>query len=76
MVSHQLLWRAPGQALINPKGRAIGVVSRQHAKEGYMDLDLDDFRSGSLYADWQQIVLDTAEILVVSFKHRSELAKY
>ncbi|KIV81007.1 hypothetical protein PV11_08461 [Exophiala sideris] len=45
-------------------GRAIGVVSRQHAKEGYMDLDLDDFKPGSLYLEWQQIVLDTAEILV------------
>jgi hypothetical protein len=39
-----------------------------------MDLDLDDFKAGSLYLDWQQIVLDTAGILVVSSKHRSEIA--
>ncbi|OAL34961.1 hypothetical protein AYO20_05676 [Fonsecaea nubica] len=44
-------------------GRGIGVVSRQHAKEGYMDLDLDDYKAG-LYSEWQQIVLDTAGILV------------
>jgi len=47
-----------------PQGRALGVVSRQHAPEGYMDLDLDDYKSGSLYSDWQKIVMDTAGILV------------
>ncbi|KIW80819.1 hypothetical protein Z517_07436 [Fonsecaea pedrosoi CBS 271.37] len=44
-------------------GRGIGVVSRQHAQEGYMDLDLDDYKAG-LYSEWQQVVLDTAGILV------------
>lgn len=32
-----------------------------------MDLDLDDYKEGSLFLEWQQIVLDTAGILVVSF---------
>jgi hypothetical protein len=38
-----------------------------------MGLDLDDFKPGSLYLDWQQIVLDTDDILVEGSKHRSEI---
>ncbi len=38
-----------------------------------MDLDLDDFKPGSLYLDWQQIVLDTAGTLLVCSKHSSEI---
>lgn len=49
-----------------PTGCALGVVSRSHAHEGYMDLNLDDYKPGSLYLDWQKIVLETARILVVS----------
>jgi hypothetical protein len=60
------LIRDPSPRLRFHTGRGIGVVSRTHAEEGYMDLDLDDFQKGSLYAEWQEIVLDTAEILVVS----------
>jgi hypothetical protein len=47
-------------------GRGLGVVSRTHASAGYMDLDLDDYKEGSLFEEWQKIVLDTAGILVVS----------
>lgn len=46
-------------------GRAIGVCSRKHDSRGYMDLGLDDFKAGSLFSEWQQIVLDTARILAV-----------
>jgi hypothetical protein len=31
-----------------------------------MDLDLDDYKEGSLFLEWQNIVLETAGILVVS----------
>lgn len=31
-----------------------------------MDLDLDDYKRDTLFAEWQDIVLDTAGILVVS----------
>jgi hypothetical protein len=52
-------------------GRALGVVSRQHNARGLMDLDLDDFKEGMLYHEWQEIVLDTAEILVVRIHIRN-----
>ncbi|OQU97178.1 hypothetical protein CLAIMM_03153 [Cladophialophora immunda] len=45
-------------------GRAFGVVSRFHAAPGVMDLDLDDYKEGSLFAEWQKIVTETAVILV------------
>lgn len=41
-------------------------MSRSHAPAGYMDLDLDDYKEGSLFQEWQKIVLETAEILVSS----------
>lgn len=47
-------------------GRGLGVVSRSHASAGYMDLDIDDYKEGSLFLQWQKIVLETAQILVVS----------
>ncbi|KAK5444212.1 hypothetical protein LTS15_010565 [Exophiala xenobiotica] len=47
-------------------GRGLGVVSRSHFSAGYMDLDLDDYKKGTLFDEWQKIVLETAGILVSS----------
>jgi len=44
-------------------GRALGVVPRKYAHQGYLDLDLDDYKQGSLPLEWQKIVLQTASAL-------------
>ncbi|KIX03816.1 uncharacterized protein Z518_07369 [Rhinocladiella mackenziei CBS 650.93] len=36
-------------------GRSIAVLPRETSKSGYLDLDLDDFKTGSLYHDLQTI---------------------
>ncbi|KAN0089650.1 short chain dehydrogenase reductase [Hyaloscypha variabilis] len=41
-------------------GRAIGIVHRKEAPEGYMDLDRDDYKEGDALKEWQEVVLDTA----------------
>jgi len=41
-------------------GRALGVVPRDEAREGYMDLDHDDYKEGDVLREWQEVVLDTA----------------
>lgn len=47
-------------------GRTLGVVPRDGAPEGYMDLDHDDYKDGDTFKEWQEIVLETALRLVVS----------
>lgn len=54
------------QRLSTNVGRAIGVVSRQQDETGLIDVGLDDFPEDSPYHAWQQTVLDTVGILVVS----------
>jgi hypothetical protein len=46
-------------------GRAIGIVHRNEAPEGYTDLDHDDYKEGDPLKDWQEVVLDTALRIVV-----------
>ncbi|KAF7557421.1 hypothetical protein G7Z17_g638 [Cylindrodendrum hubeiense] len=45
-------------------GRAFGIVPREEAPEGYMDLEHDDYQEGDFLLGWQEIVLATAESIV------------
>ncbi|KAL2674293.1 hypothetical protein Neosp_012744 [[Neocosmospora] mangrovei] len=45
-------------------GRAFGIVPRQEAPEGYVDLGHDDYQDGDFLKDWEAIVLETAESIV------------
>ncbi|KAH6977416.1 short chain dehydrogenase reductase [Ilyonectria sp. MPI-CAGE-AT-0026] len=45
-------------------GRALGIVPREEASEGYMDLQHDDYQDGDFLKGWQEIVLATAESIV------------
>lgn len=47
------------------EGRSIGVVPREEAVNGYMDLDHDDYKEGDFFKQWQEVVLKTAQRLVV-----------
>ncbi|KAH8896921.1 short chain dehydrogenase reductase [Thozetella sp. PMI_491] len=48
--------------LIN--GRAFGIVPREEAPEGYMDMVHDDYQDGDFLKEWQEIVLATAQSIV------------
>ncbi|KAF2806029.1 short chain dehydrogenase reductase [Mytilinidion resinicola] len=45
-------------------GRALGIVPRVTAPEGYMDLDKDDYKEGDIVKTWQEIALATTRFLV------------
>ncbi|KAH7234545.1 short chain dehydrogenase reductase [Fusarium solani] len=45
-------------------GRAFGIVPRQEAPEGYVDLGHDDYQEGDFLKDWEAIVLETAQSIV------------
>ena len=49
------------------KGRSLGVVPREEALLGYMDLEHDDYQEGDFLKQWQEVVLRTAQRLVVCF---------
>ena len=49
-------------------------MSHTHDPNGLLDLGLDDFPQGSLFLDWQRIVLETARILAVSALKEPHLA--
>lgn len=40
-------------------------MPRGEAPEGYIDLDLDDYREGHPFKEYQEIILDTAHRIVV-----------
>ncbi|KAK9422985.1 putative Short chain dehydrogenase reductase [Seiridium unicorne] len=42
-------------------GRSFGIVPREEAPEGYMDMNHDDYHEGDFLMDWQKIVLATSE---------------
>ena len=52
-------------------GRAVGVVPRNEAPEGYMDLDHDDYKEGDILKEWQEVVLKTALRIVVCVTWRA-----
>lgn len=45
-------------------GRSIGIVPREEAPEGYMDMIHDDYQEEDFLHNWQEIVLATAESIV------------
>ncbi|KAH6871219.1 short chain dehydrogenase reductase [Thelonectria olida] len=45
-------------------GRAFGIVPKEEAPEGYVDLEHDDYQEGDSLKTWQEIVLATAESIV------------
>ncbi|KAK9777150.1 putative Short chain dehydrogenase reductase [Seiridium cardinale] len=45
-------------------GRSFGIVPREEAPEGYMDMNHDDYHEGDFLMDWQKIVLATSEPIV------------
>ena len=49
---------------IQPQGRCLGVVPREEASCGYKDLEHDDYKEGDFLRDWEDIVLDTAQVIV------------
>lgn len=56
-------WETP-YANVPYVGRALGIVPREEASEGYMDLQHDDYQDGDFLKGWQEIVLATAESIV------------
>ncbi|KAI0136170.1 short chain dehydrogenase reductase [Xylariales sp. AK1849] len=46
------------------QGRSFGVVPREEAPEGYMDMVHDDYQEGDFLREWQETVLATAESIV------------
>ncbi|CAK7234690.1 hypothetical protein SBRCBS47491_009034 [Sporothrix bragantina] len=45
-------------------GRSIGIVPREEAPHGYMDLEHDDYEEGDFMKGWQETVLATAQSIV------------
>lgn len=45
-------------------GRALGVVPRQEAPNGLMDLTHDDYQEGDFMKGWQETVLKSAQSIV------------
>ncbi|KAH7142122.1 short chain dehydrogenase reductase [Dactylonectria macrodidyma] len=45
-------------------GRAFGIVPKEEAPQGYMDLEHDDYQEGDFLQSWQETVLATAESIV------------
>lgn len=46
------------------QGRSLGIVPREEAPEGYMDMAHDDYHGGDFLSSWQETVLATAESIV------------
>lgn len=45
-------------------GRALGIVPRHEAPDGFVDLAHDDYQEGDFMKGWQEIVLRTAQAIV------------
>lgn len=45
-------------------GRSFGIVPREEAPEGYVDLAHDDYQEGDIMKGWQETVLATAQSIV------------
>ncbi|KAH7134490.1 short chain dehydrogenase reductase [Dactylonectria estremocensis] len=48
----------------NINGRSFGIVPKDEATQGYMDLEHDDYQDGDFLKSWQETVLATAEAIV------------
>lgn len=49
----------------SPLGRAIAIVPRKWATEGFVDLDHDDYPEGDRLREWQELVLLTSHRIPV-----------
>ena len=47
-------------------GRALAVVPRSMFKNGYMDVEHDDYQAGDFLMGWQETVLATSHRTAVS----------
>lgn len=45
-------------------GRSFGIVPREEASQGYVDLEHDDYQDGDFMKEWQKTVLATAQSIV------------
>jgi hypothetical protein len=61
---------------LSSAGRALGIVPRVTAPEGYMDLDKDDYKDGDIFKTWQDIALATTRMLVVCIERPIGLCNF
>lgn len=52
--------------LMSLLGRAIGILPRSFAANGYRDLEHDDYKEDDFMCDWQETITKTSEAMAAS----------